>query len=242
MIDLHSHILSGIDDGAKDISESIEIALQSVAVGVTHMMCTPHIHQGIFENTTSTINSAFGALVQAFISHNIPLKISKGSEVRLDTTILGGIANNQIPFIGHWQGKKALLLELPHSHVPPGAENLIRWLLKNDIQPVIPHPERNRDIMADYNKLLFLKRQGCIFQVTAGAFVSRFSQKSGELAEQMLSEGLIAYVASDTHSVKRRPNDMRMARESIASLAGEDTAEQLTYVTPKEITQHVEWH
>lgn len=242
MIDLHSHILPGIDDGARDIADSLEIARQSLEIGVSKMMCTPHIHQGVFDNTTDTISNAFQQLYRALQENNIPLKISIGSEIRLDTTILSGIKNNSIPFIGDWLGKSALLLELPHSHVPPGAENLIRWLIKNDIQPVIPHPERNRDIMSDYSKLRFLRRHGCIFQVTAGAFVGRFSETSKDVAIQMLEDDFIAYVASDTHSVKRRPNDMLAAKEAIATLKNEETAKRLTFETPNLLTQNVEWH
>lgn len=241
MIDLHSHILPGIDDGARTISDSLRIARQSVEQGVTHMLCTPHIHQGIFDNDLNSIQLSFDSLIQELDNQQIPLKLGVGSEVRITPEIIAWVSSSAIPFIGQWQGKHALLLELPHSHVPPGIENLIKWCFKHNIQPVIPHPERNRDIMADYKKLLMLDRLGCIFQVTAGVFASRFSERSLEVAQRMLKEGLITYVASDVHNIDRRPNDMKIAKEAIASLANENVAEQLTLSTPLEITKEIKW-
>jgi protein-tyrosine phosphatase len=241
LIDLHSHILPGIDDGASDIDEALDIARQSVDIGVTHMMCTPHINQGVFDNSSTTITPAFLSLKEALDYQNIPLKIAFACEVRISVDILPLVLQTKLPYIGEWNGKPCLLLELPHSHVPPGVENLIKWLLNNNVQPIIPHPERNRDIMADYSKLLFLKRLGCLFQVTAGVFASRFSEKSSELAEQMLEEDLIHYVASDTHSVKRRPNDMNAARDKISQLTNEACAKRLTQDTPALITQNIHW-
>jgi protein-tyrosine phosphatase len=90
--------------------------------------------------------------------------------------------------------------------------------------------------LADYGKLKFLTRLGCIFQVTAGVFVDRFSSANKLLAEKMLEDGMISYIASDTHSVKRRPNDMHAAREHIAMLSSEEKAHQLTFEVPYQIT------
>ena len=241
MIDLHSHILPGIDDGARTISDSLRIARQSVEQGVTHMLCTPHIHQGIFDNDRNSIQLSFDSLTEELDKEHIPLKLAVGSEVRITPEIINWVLSSAIPYIGQWHGKHALLLELPHSHVPPGVENLIKWCLKHNIQPVIPHPERNRDIMADYKKLLMLDRLGCIFQVTAGVFASRFSERSLEVAQQMLKDGLITYVASDVHNIDRRPNDMKIAKQEIAILANENIAEDLTFRTPLEITKEIKW-
>ena len=241
MIDLHSHILPGIDDGARTLDDSLEIAWQSYESGVTHMLCTPHINEGVFDNSVETISLAFESLNRHLIKHEIPLSIAIGSEVRVSPSIIDLVKQNKIPFIGTFNEEKLLLLELPHSHITPGVENLVRWLKRNNIQPVIPHPERNREIISDYRKILHLESMGCIFQVTAGSFIGRFSEKSKEIADMMLHENKIAYVASDTHNVKRRPNDMSLARDYIDRVMGEELAYQLTTENPRKISELNTW-
>ena len=241
MIDLHSHILYGVDDGARTIEESLMMASQAAACGVTHMMCTPHFHQGIFDNDINNIKLLVNELAEELSKNSIKIKLASAGEVRLTPDIVSWYQMKSLPYLGSWQGKELLLLELPHSHIPPGTENLIKWLLKHNIQPVIPHPERNRDIMADYRKLLFLKRQGCLFQITAGSLVKRFSERSYEISCDMLTEDLVFYIASDTHDTKRRPNDMRLARDFIRSNYSEELARELTLTIPEKITSSVEW-
>jgi protein-tyrosine phosphatase len=241
LIDLHSHILPGIDDGAKNLEEAVELAKHSVENGVSRMVCTPHIHQGIFDNNFSSISSAFDLLVNELRKQNIPLQIAFGSEVRVTPDIINWVTEGTLPFIGEWEDKKALLLELPHSHIPPGIENLVRWLLKNGVQPIIPHPERNREIIADPARINTLKRIGCLFQVTAGAFIGRFNEHVQSLAETLLQEKLITYVASDMHSLKRRPNDMLACRNAIEVLTDTETANSLVFDVPSTITKNMSW-
>tara|TARA_R110001599_G_scaffold122530_3_gene294581 strand:- start:4321 stop:5049 length:729 start_codon:yes stop_codon:yes gene_type:complete len=241
LIDLHSHILPGIDDGAPDLAASLAIAEQSVAVGVTHMVCTPHIHQGYFDNNLTLISESYQSLVEHLAKANCPLKLSFAAEIRITPDIMLWHKQGQIPFMGRWQGKDVMLLELPHSHIPPGTDNLLRWLAKNDIQPVIAHPERNRDIIANPDKINGLKRAGCLFQATAGAFTGRFSELVKETVKLLLARDLITYVASDTHSVNRRPNDMAQAYIEVAALKGNEYAEHLFKTTPWLISQGNAW-
>lgn len=241
MIDLHSHILPGIDDGAKTMDDAIALIEQSIAADVTHIVCTPHIHQGVYDNDLSTILNAYDLLCYEVKSKALPIKLAYSGEVRICPEIVSWVANKQLPFLGSWEGRSVLLLELPHSHIPPGVENLIKWLLKSGIQPVIPHPERNRDIIADYRKATSLKKQGCLFQVTAGAFTNRFNERVRDLAVKMLSDGLIDYIASDMHSIHRRPNDMKAARVELDSLLSAEDVKRLTHTTPALITADLQW-
>lgn len=241
MIDLHSHLLAGIDDGARTVDDSIALAKNSVAAGVTHVMCTPHIQLGVYDNNSETIKVAFDTTLAAIREANIPLKLAMGSEVRITPEILTWIARNDLPFIGQWEGKDALLLELPHSHIPAGVENIIKWLLSKNIQPVIPHPERNRDVLSNYSKAKWLKQLGCIFQATAGSYTGRFSGQVKETVWALQKDGLIGYIASDMHSVKDRPNDMFDAYQVISDLLGEQVAYSVCKEVPKAITIGIDW-
>ena len=242
MIDLHSHILPGIDDGAKTLEDAVELAKHSLACGVSHMVCTPHIHQGVFDNNVETITRSFDLLVNELRAQNVGLKIAFACEVRVTPDILSWVTQGSLPYIGEWEDKKALLLELPHSHIPPGIENLVRWLLKNGVQPIIPHHERNRDIIADPSRINMLKRLGCLFQVTAGAFIGRFNEQVQALAETLLQDDMITYVASDMHSLKRRPNDMMACKNAIERLTNSATANSLVFDVPSKITKNMDWH
>ncbi|ABG39600.1 PHP-like protein [Paraglaciecola sp. T6c] len=241
MIDLHSHILPGIDDGAPDLAASLAMAEQSVAVGVTHMVCTPHIHQSYFDNDMATISKTYQALVAHLQQAGCPLKLSFGAEIRITPDIMIWHKQGQIPFIGKWEDKDAMLLELPHSHIPPGTDNLLRWLIKHQIQPIIAHPERNRDIIASPDKVIALKRTGCLFQATAGAFTGRFSKPVKDTVELLLARDFISYVASDTHSINRRPNDMADAFIAVTALKGNEYAERLFRTTPWLLSQGNAW-
>jgi protein-tyrosine phosphatase len=234
LIDLHSHILPDIDDGARSMDMSLDMARQAVENGITHMVCTPHIHAGYFDNTFKAIEQAYILLKARLDSEQIPLQLSFGAEVRVSEQIPSWILHNEIPFIGKFASRKVLLLEMPHSHVPVGIEMLIKWLLENNIQPLIAHPERNRELLADNGKFEWLRRTNVIFQLTAGALVGRFGAKVNEFALKLIQERKIQVVASDTHNLTKRPNDMAKAYEVVAML-NEDYAKEVFYSRPASI-------
>ena len=164
MIDLHSHILPGIDDGARSLDIALEMAEQAVSCGISHMVCTPHIHRGYFDNSQSSIEAAFQSFNEHVKRESIPLSLSFAAEVRVNELIPIWHKKGELPFLGKYDGKNVLLLEMPHSHIPQGLDVLIKWLLRNNIQPLIAHPERNRELIAENDKFNWLQRQGCLFQ------------------------------------------------------------------------------
>ncbi|MGO4891726.1 tyrosine-protein phosphatase [Flavobacterium sp. W21_SRS_FM6] len=241
MIDLHNHILPGIDDGSASSETSLRMAEQALECGVTHIVCTPHIHQGYFDNDQTTILQATEAFSQYLVESSCKLKIACAAELRICPEIMAWYSKKILPYLGTWQNKNVILLELPHSHVPAGTDNLIRWLLNNNVQPLIAHPERNRDILADYRKFEMLKRVGCIFQLTAGSVIGRFSAPIQELALKMLHEKSITVIASDSHNLERRPNDMGRCREFMLNEFDGAYVTSLVDSNPRAMTQSLEW-
>ncbi len=229
MKDLHSHIIPGIDDGAKTMHESLLMAEQAVSNGVTHMVCTPHIHPSFFDNNRVNIEQGFIALADNVKQEGIPLSLSFAAEVRVNDLIPIWLKNNELPFIGTYEGKNVLLLEMPHSHVPSSLDMLIKWLINNNVQPLVAHPERNRDILKQPHLLQWLQRLGCLFQVTAGAFTGRFGEHVQALSKQMLVDKAFHIVASDTHDTHRRPNEMKKAYDVVASY--DETFAQTAFLT-----------
>lgn len=241
MIDIHNHILPGIDDGASDVEVSLQMAEQAWMCGVTHVVCTPHINQGYFDNTQQSIEQAAITFSEHLVAAGCQLKIAYAAELRICPEIMGWVNNGTLPFIGKWQNKNVMLLELPHSHIPAGTDSLIRWLLKNDVQPLIAHPERNRDILADYRKFEMLKRCGCLFQLTAGSVIGRFSEAIKYCAWKMLEQKSVNLIASDSHNLERRPNDMGRCRDMLSGHFENDYVTNLLENTPREITQSLTW-
>jgi protein-tyrosine phosphatase len=141
-------------------------------------------------------------------------------------------ANKALPYIGEWDGKDVVLLELPHSHIPAGTDRLIGWFLRNNVQPMIAHPERNRDIIADYNKALWLKGKGVLFQLTAGVLTGTFSNAAMQTGFKMLEDNLVDIIASDAHSLKRRPVEMDAAYNLVSQNFGKEVSETLFVTTP----------
>ena len=211
MIDLHSHILPGIDDGARSLDIALGMANQAVECGITHVVCTPHIHKGYFDNSLSSIRLSFKQFEQEVLKANIPLTLSFAAEVRVNEQIPIWARQGELPFLGTYNNKNVLLLEMPHSHVPQGIDVLVKWLLQHGIQPLIAHPERNRELLSEPHKFKWLQKTGCLFQLTAGALTGRFGDKVEKFAHFLMQEKAFDVVASDSHDLIRRPNDMSEA-------------------------------
>ncbi|WP_413698803.1 tyrosine-protein phosphatase [Psychromonas sp. KJ10-10] len=237
MIDLHSHILVNIDDGASSMDETITMINQSLESGVTKILATPHIHLGTFDNDMHIIKGAFTKLTEHLQTSENKISLAYAAEVRICPEIMILAKTKQLPFMGKWLGNDVLLLEFPHSHIPPGSEKLIDWLLKNNIQPMIAHPERNRDLWEFPELLRPFKQRDCLFQITASSLLGDFGDRSQQLAWQMIEKQEVTIVASDMHNLKRRPSKMKEAFEDVKSRFSENVAKKLFVETPDLIFQ-----
>jgi len=232
MIDIHCHILPGIDDGAKNLDDSLAMCRMAVADGITHMTVTPHVHPGRFDNNLKTIQPVFDQLQQLLLAENIPLSISMAGEVRLSAEVLMLHGQKQLPFLGRWQGRQLMLLELPHDGIPPGSDKLAKWLLDRDILPMIAHPERNRAIAENINRLEPFLQLGCLLQLTAMSVTGRFGDSAFKAAHKILDQDWAAVVASDAHNVKSRPPILSEAFERVGAEYGAERAERLFVTNP----------
>ena len=237
MIDLHNHLLPGIDDGAPDLQTALALARIAVADGITHLVCTPHIHPGRYDNTPATIQVAHRQFVAALKDAGIALQVATAAEVRFGAELMQGIAQSSIPFLGEWQGRKVLLLEFPHGEIPFAAERMIDWLLQRDILPMIAHPERNKGVMRAPSRLKPFIEQGCLLQVTAGSVAGSFGPAAQAIAHDLLQQGLVTVLATDAHNVDYRPPVLTDGLEQAALLIGDAQAEALVRQTPWQIAR-----
>jgi protein-tyrosine phosphatase len=232
MIDLHCHLLPGIDDGPTTLEESLELCRIAVADGITRAIVTPHIHPGRWENTRTSIEQAYSSLQQALDQGDIPLQLGFAAEVRLTDSIPAQIAQDEIPFLGELDGYKVMLLEFPHGHIIPGSQKLVAWLMDHGIRPMIAHPERNRQIMKDVSQLQPFIDTGCWLQVTAGSVTGQFGEKSHSIAHQLLESDQVKVLASDGHNARARRPVLSQAFKEIAQKYGKERAQRLILDTP----------
>lgn len=240
MIDLHNHILPGIDDGPATLQESLELARIAVDDGIEHIVATPHIHPGRYENQIATIKPVMQSLQQALFENNIPLTLTMGAELRISAEMLSMIPAGKVPFLGQWNGKNVLLLELPHSHIPPGSDKLIGWLKAQNIVPMIAHPERNKEIMNNIDKLHPFIEQGCLLQVTAMSVAGHFGNAARDISHQLLERDWVTVLATDSHNTTRRPPVLSEGVKAAANIIGDAAAERMVKQAPDKIISNYE--
>ena len=236
MIDLHCHLLPGIDDGAKTIDDSIAMAKYAVESGITHSVLTPHLHLSRYENFANDIRDARDELASSLNRMNIPLKLGYAAEVRICPEIMIWIDKNKIPFLGTYEGYKVMLVEMPHNQLLPGWDNLFRWLLNNKVRPMIAHPERNKEIMAMNEKVIPLVNAGALIQLTAGSVAGKFGEASTKTAEFILKQDLCTILASDAHNLKHRPPTLEEGRQQVEQLIGESKSWDMVVNIPQQIS------
>ena len=236
MIDLHSHILPGIDDGPQSFEQSLALVRAAARNGITHMVATPHIHPGRYSNTAASIVVSFREFLSNLSTHeDLGIQFALAAEVRVSDEVIYLASENQLPALGYWEGDLLVLLEMPHSQIPAGLVKLLDWLAKQNIRPLIAHPERNKDIIRDFDQIKPLVAAGCLFQVTAGALVGQFGHPARVRAEQILKRGLATVLATDTHHIERRPPNLAEGRCAAEQLIGEKQAWELVRDNPLKI-------
>ena len=235
MIDLHCHYLPAVDDGAQTLEESLNLARAAVKAGITTAVMTPHIHPGRYSNTGSSIRGLCAAFQRVLIHKDIALDIRVGGEIRISADIMAMVEDDQIPFIGSVDGYRIMLLEFPHSHLLLGADKLVSWLVGHRIRPLIAHPERNKEIMRNIEKIEPFVKMGCMLQLTGAAVLGQFGQPAKDCAYKIIDRQWASVVATDAHNLKHRPPNLDLAYAALVKIGGESFARQLTCDMPATI-------
>jgi protein-tyrosine phosphatase len=236
MIDLHCHFLPGIDDGAKTMDDALAMAKLAIENGIHKAVVTPHITPGRYDNDINTITEAFNQFTDALSKHNIELALAMAAEVRLDPLILSMVEKETLPLLGELDGMKIMLLEFPHSTLPPGALETVKWLIKNDICPVIAHPERNKSVISDYKKIKPFVDAGCLLQITAASMQGTFGRAPKSIGKKILKSGWVSLIASDAHNLSTRPPEMEPGRRVVEKIVGENKSLEMIQDLPSRIT------
>lgn len=219
MIDLHCHILPGIDDGASSETESIAMLQAAIDEGVTTIAATPH-HNRQYTNEKQAILHKVEELRQLIKENNLAIEVVPGQEVRIYGELLEDYENNKLVTIS--EHSRYMLIEFSSSHVPRYAERLLYDMELQGLKPVIVHPERNAEIMQNPDKLYQLVEKGALTQVTAASVTGHFGKKIQKFTSQLIEADLAHIIASDAHNTAGRTFRMRQAFAEIETHYGMD--------------------
>lgn len=227
MIDIHCHILPNVDDGPNDVELSLAMARHAVQEGVTHVIATPHHRNGQYMNTKNEIVSFVQAFQEQLRQEDIPLTILPGQETRIHGDMVEEFKEGSLLTLN--DTGKYLFVEFPSNDVPRYTKQLFFNLKLKGLIPVIVHPERNRAIMDDPNRLYKLVKDGALAQVTAGSLIGRFGKKIRELSFRLIEHSHIHFIASDAHNVTTRSFHMREAYDTLEDEFGSDIVEEFQH-------------
>jgi protein-tyrosine phosphatase len=213
MIDIHSHILPGIDDGAQTIEDAIAMANAAASEGITKIIATPHHKNGSYENPKQKILQHVDHLNAVLKERNIPLTVLPGQEVRIYGDILKDYENGELLTLTN--ESPYLFIEFPSNHVPRYAEQLLFDIQMKGIVPIIVHPERNAEISENPELLYQFVKRGALTQLTAASVAGYFGKKIKKFALQTIEANLAHFIASDAHNITNRAFHMQEAYQMI---------------------------
>jgi protein-tyrosine phosphatase len=219
MIDLHCHILAGIDDGAQTMEDSIDMARAAVSEGIQTIVATPHHKNGRYENSKLEIIEKTAQLNEVLKHENIPLSVLPGQEPAIHGELLKGITLGEVSTLNNTQ---YIFIELPSGHVPRYTDKLLYDLQMEGKVPVIVHPERNQEIIERPEILYQLVKNGALSQVTASSIGGKFGKKIKGFSEQLIEANLVHFIASDAHNTNKRGFNMAHAYDNIDTRYGVD--------------------
>ena len=226
MVDIHSHILPGLDDGAQTLEETLAMLKVASESGTTDIVATPHANSAyaydeqVVEQLIADVTRAAGSTI----------RIHRGCDFHLNFDNLSSALDHPVQYTIN--SGRYLMVELPDLASLPVMRTVLSRLLAIRIVPIITHPERNGPLCANLGELQHWIHDGCLMQVTALSFFGRFGNTSQRVAETLMNSGSVHFVASDAHDCEDRPPDLARAYRHVAQTWGQERADELFYDNP----------
>jgi protein-tyrosine phosphatase len=226
MVDLHCHILPGLDDGSRDLEESLQMAETAIADGITHVVATPHASSS-YEFDYRRVRQIRDEL-QTHLGDRLIL--ATGCDFHMSPENIAALRQDAPRFCINQ--KNFLLVEFNEFSIPPPMDQRLHEIQLAGLQPIITHPERNAILRSRPERLSTWVRQGSYVQVTAGSLTGAFGTGAQEDAWKWIDEGLVHFVSSDAHNTKSRPLQLGPAYELVEGKLGVEKAEALFVENP----------
>jgi len=212
MIDLHAHILPGLDDGARTLADSRELASTALEDGVRSIAATPHVRAD-YPTSVEAMEAGVASVRRDLEEHGIEIEVLHGGEIAVDR--LEDLSREELERFTLGQTGRYLLVEFPYTSWPLGLEQRLFELRMGGLESILAHPERNREVQADPARIEPLVAAGTLVQLTAASLDGRIGRSSQMAAESLLSRGLAHVIASDAHTPEIREVGMAAAAASL---------------------------
>ena len=233
MIDMHTHILPGLDDGPDSMDISIEMVQLAAEDGIQAMIATPHARSGKFDSSPEIVKKGMDALNIQLTDLNIPVTIYPGMEIHICDDIQKRIENNELLTLNH---SRYVLIELPGQLIPPKFKEVIFQLKLQGYYPILAHPERNFAIQKSPDMINDFIDWGVYIQITAASLMGQFGIPLKQLSKKMLQNRQVHFIASDTHTPYSRPPILSEACQLASKILKDKTeARALVDQNPKNV-------
>lgn len=234
MIDLHHHLLFGLDDGSPDLETSVAMARMAHEDGITHVVCTPHAN-GQYDFRPEDIAARAETLRAALAAEDIPLVLGLGCDFHLSYDNIQDALNEPTKYAIN--GTTYVLVELPDFGLPRTLAETFYEMRLAGMTPILTHPERNPTLQHNHELLAEWLRAGLLVQLTAGSVLGAMGRAAQQMSEKLLADRWVHVLATDAHNLTSRPPQMREAASVIARRYGQGYADLLSLTNPQAIFQ-----
>lgn len=228
MIDIHSHILHGLDDGAKTLEESIEMVQMAAAAGTTDIVASPHANPK-YPFDPRVVERKIGELQAA--AGDSP-RIYFGCDFHLTPENIDDALHSAEKYSINHKGY-LLAVEFSDFYIPKNSSEILGTLMRGHLRPIVTHPERNPMLQGRLDEMATWVEQGVMLQVTAKSLTGMFGKLAKRVADELMDRGLVHFVASDAHNLKHRTTPLDEARTYVAREFGEEAAVRVFEENPR---------
>ena len=231
MIDLHTHILPGVDDGVKTMEDAVFFARVAASDGVSTIVATPHYREGFYMNARPEVLAGVEALNERLRSEEIPILVLPGAEIHISADLVSRVKSGHAPTLA--DNGRTVLFELSMSQYPPDLEQLVFQMKLAGLQVLFAHPERIRYFQDDISRYEAVVRLGAFGQITTGSVTGVFGDDIAEFSEELARKRLVHVIASDAHNTRGRPPVISSAMGLLGSWTGDEFAERMAEDYPR---------